>query len=265
MLVLSLIYTLQYKNFPFHLCFTFDLVGSVITENLLEHEKMNKEIRLTSVSHEFLLAQQKVSLFNDLSFSLSQGSSASIVGPSGAGKSSLLLLLAGLEQAAKGSVEFLLDGQPSTLAHLKQESGFIFQQFHLLPELDALTNVALPLRLKGEKGAKERARDWLARVGLKNRLNHKPTQLSGGEQQRVAIARAFVGEPSFIFADEPTGNLDESTAAEISELMFGCVRENNTGLVMVTHNRNIAALADQSYLLLQGRLQQVSGYQENVA
>ncbi|USD22631.1 ABC transporter ATP-binding protein [Microbulbifer variabilis] len=215
---------------------------------------MSSSIHLKQIDHRFTLAKQQVSLFEDLNIELHSGQSYAIVGPSGVGKSSLLLLMAGLEPPVSGEVQFQKSGKPQLLKSLRQISGFIFQQFHLLPELDALNNVALPLKLKGDKRALTTAELWLDKVGLAERMYHKPQQLSGGEQQRVAIARAFVMQPQFIFADEPTGNLDEKTAQHIAQLMFDCCQQSGAGLVLVTHSMELAQQADTLLQLGQGKL-----------
>ena len=231
-----------------------------------------KRIVLQSVAHHFasrhlssgLAKAENISLFKELSLTINSGESHAIVGPSGAGKSSLLLILAGLATPTAGSVGFFDDTSANSnsttgqsINQLKQQSGFIFQQFQLLPELDALANIALPLKLRGDKQANAKARQWLDKVGLSQRAKHKPNELSGGEQQRVAIARAFVADPAFVFADEPTGNLDEKTARQISELMFECSHTNKTGLVIVTHNSALSQQADHCYHLEAGSLREV--------
>ncbi len=218
---------------------------------------MNHSIILESVGHHFGDDEARITLFRELYLTIEAGSSYSIVGPSGAGKSSLLTLLAGLERPREGVVKFTIAGQPATFQQLRKNSGFIFQQFHLLPELDALGNLALPLRLKGDRQANDKARHWLEKVGLGARAHHKPNQLSGGEQQRIAIARAFVTDPVFIFADEPTGNLDEKTSSAISDLMFEFSAAQQCALVLVTHSRTLASRADHLYRLSQGQLEVV--------
>ncbi|KGJ88133.1 ABC transporter ATP-binding protein [Thalassotalea sp. ND16A] len=219
---------------------------------------MSSYIELKNISHSFQLNQEKVTLFDELNLSIVQGQSYAITGPSGAGKSSLLMLMSGLEQPTTGQGLYVKAGQSASLDALRADIGFIFQQFHLLAELTALNNVALPLKLRGDKQALEKARTWLTKVGLSHRINHKPSELSGGEQQRVAIARALVFEPSFIFADEPTGNLDQTSATEIADILFACCQENNAGLVVVTHSDILANRAQHIFSLADGQYSQQS-------
>ncbi|MFT5755815.1 MAG: putative ABC transport system ATP-binding protein [Alteromonadaceae bacterium] len=195
-----------------------------------------------------------ITLFKNLDLSISQGQSYAITGPSGSGKSSLLMLLSGLEAPTSGQGTYINGSNRSTLDNLRSEIGFIFQQFHLLPELTALHNIALPLKLRGDKQAIKKAQHWLEKVGLSDRAHHNPSQLSGGEQQRVAIARALVFSPKFIFADEPTGNLDQHHANEISDILFACCQENNAGLIIVTHSNDLASKAQNIYSLTNGEL-----------
>ncbi len=215
------------------------------------------ELKNVSQSFENIAAKSNAStitLFENLDLSINQGQSYAITGPSGAGKSSLLMLLSGLEKPTSGQGHFINDNHTSTIDHLRSEIGFIFQQFHLLAELTALHNIALPLKLRGDKQAMEKAKHWLKKVGLSDRADHKPSQLSGGEQQRVAIARALVFSPKFIFADEPTGNLDQHHANEISDILFACCQENNAGLIIVTHSNVLASKAQNIYSLANGKL-----------
>ena len=233
---------------------------------------MNNSILLDGVGHHFDTSGERIRLFQRLNLLLEAGNSYAIVGASGVGKSSLLTLAAGLEQPKEGKITPTIDGKTVNNHTLRQHSGFIFQQFHLLPELDVLGNLALPLRLKGkglkgrglkgqsngEESANAIAENWLKKIGLENRARHKPAQLSGGEQQRVAIARAFVTAPAFIFADEPTGNLDQKTAAAISGLMFDFASEHQATMVVVTHSLQLANQADHCFSLSHGSLEAVT-------
>ena len=187
------------------------------------------------------------------------GETLAIVGASGSGKSTLLSIIAGLDTPSTGTVKlagvdiFAID-EDARAALRAQKVGFVFQSFQLLANLSALENVMLPLELAGARDAEKRAADWLARVGLGERVDHLPKQLSGGEQQRVAIARAFVADPKIVFADEPTGNLDTDTGAEIVELMFSLNREQGTTLVLVTHDPELAARCGHVVRLARGKV-----------
>ena len=205
----------------------------------------------------------RLDILNDISFHLKKAESMAITGVSGSGKSTLLSLLAGLDTPSSGQVE--INGQSLSeldeegRAHLRQNKiGFVFQSFHLIPALNALDNVMLPLELKGLKNAQEQALDLLARVGLSQRCEHKPVQLSGGEQQRVAIARAFAGQPEILFADEPTGNLDQLSGETIIKLLFELNQEQGTTLVLVTHDQSLALACQRHFQLQQGILSEVS-------
>ncbi|MGB0936670.1 MAG: ABC transporter ATP-binding protein [Colwellia sp.] len=211
-------------------------------------------IKFEGISQSFTLKESTITLFSDLNLSIVQGESYAITGPSGAGKSSLLMLMSGLELPTSGQGIYHCTTEEKPLSSLKSEVGFIFQQFHLLPELSALNNIALPLKLRGDKEAESKATYWLNKVGLEGKGKQKPSELSGGEQQRVAIARALVFEPKFIFADEPTGNLDKKTAKEISDILFACCQENNASLVVVTHSDVLANRAQHIYSLENGQL-----------
>ena len=201
----------------------------------------------------------ELTILDDVSLGIARGESAAIVGPSGAGKSTLLALLAGLDDPTAGQVWlngtdiFSLD-EDGRAALRNREVGFVFQSFHLLPSLTALENVLLPLELCGAANAQATARAALDSVGLKHRLRHYPKQLSGGEKQRVAIARAFVGPPSLLFADEPTGNLDNRTGALILDLLFELNAARGTTLVLVTHDLEAAGRCDRLLEMAGGRL-----------
>jgi len=200
-----------------------------------------------------------LTIVRDVSFQVHAGESVAIVGASGAGKSTLLALLAGLDVPSSGKV--LLAGEDLTAldedgrARLRAERvGFVFQSFHLVPALTALENVMLPLELAGRRDARGGALEALERVGLKERTGHYPRQLSGGEQQRVAIARAFVTRPAVLFADEPTGNLDTQTGAKIADLLFDLNVNSHTTIVLVTHDRTLAARCGRGWIMEAGRL-----------
>lgn len=219
---------------------------------------MPDTIELTAISHHFDTASERIELFQALSCTIRADETLAIVGPSGAGKSSLLSIAAGLEKPAGGAVRFNIAGTDVDAQAMRASSGFIFQQFHLMPELDAIGNLALPLRLKGHRDASDMAALWLEKVGLKDRARHRPHQLSGGEQQRIAVARAFISAPRFVFADEPTGNLDIHTSQAVAELMFECAHATGCGLVIVTHSKQLPQRAGASLMLAGGRLEAVA-------
>ncbi|KZC22508.1 ABC transporter [Rhodanobacter thiooxydans] len=206
----------------------------------------------------------RLEILSQVSLQVQPGESFAIVGASGSGKTTLLGLLAGLDTPDSGHIA--LDGH--ALQQLDEEAradlrrrlvGFVFQSFHLLPALTAEENVMLPLELEGSSAARSRARDALGAVGLGARRRHYPAQLSGGEQQRVAIARAFVHGPRVLFADEPTGNLDQRTGHHISDLLFALNRDHRTTLVLVTHDTTLAARCDRRIELEEGRVLAASG------
>jgi putative ABC transport system ATP-binding protein len=201
----------------------------------------------------------ELTILDRVDVAVARGSSAAIVGPSGAGKSTLLALLAGLDSPSSGQVwlngaELTALDEDGRATLRNREVGFVFQSFHLLPSLTAIENVLLPLELAGTPNAADRARRALADVGLDHRLRHYPKQLSGGEKQRVAIARAFVTQPSLLFADEPTGNLDNKTGARILNLLFELNAAAGTTLVLVTHDLDAAARCDRVIELAAGRV-----------
>ncbi len=206
------------------------------------------------------LASDTLDILQDISLKITAGRTVAISGASGSGKTTLLGLLAGLDQPTSGSLTLM--GQ--TLNNLDEDQraklrrgrvGFVFQSFHLLPNLTAVENVALALEVIPESTAiVENSRQALSRVGLSERCGHLPSQMSGGEQQRVALARSMVVAPEILFADEPTGNLDHGTSSQIADLMFSLCKDNGSTLVLVTHNRELAARCDDQYHIEAGRL-----------
>ncbi|MGI9229715.1 MAG: ABC transporter ATP-binding protein [Gammaproteobacteria bacterium] len=200
-----------------------------------------------------------LTILDDVSLALKKGDTLAVTGVSGSGKSTLLAILAGLDLPSSGRV-FMHGTDLTTLnedgraALRKQRVGFVFQSFQLLPAMTALENVMLPLELTGRRDAAQVATSHLEAVGLGQRLGHYPNQLSGGEQQRVAIARAFAGQPQLLFADEPTGNLDQATARQVIDLLFELNRSHHTTLVMVTHDPSIAGHCSKTLALAGGRI-----------
>ncbi len=233
--------------------------GRAIPDQAGEILLQARDLRLTLSG-----AAGSVDILRGIDLAVRQGEIVAVTGPSGSGKSSLLAVAAGLEPATGGSVELLGKNISSlnedALAKLRRgRVGVIFQSFHLLPNQTALENVAAALELAGEKNpaaARKMAAEALTRVGLADRHGHFPRQLSGGEQQRVAVARAAVVSPDIIFADEPTGNLDQRTGEAVKELLFDTVREQNAALMLVTHDRNLAEQCDRMISLQDGRIEQ---------
>ncbi len=202
---------------------------------------------------------KKLTVLDNVSFKIGQGETFSIVGPSGSGKTTLLGLCAGLDRATSGSVALngvVLDtlNEDQRASVRNQHVGFIFQNFQLIPTLTALENVMVPLELRGERNIKKRSMELLERVGLAARHDHYPTQLSGGEQQRISLARAFSNNPTILFADEPTGNLDEETGQKVEQLIFDLNKESGTTLVMVTHDLDLAQKTQHIIRLKGGKL-----------
>jgi len=202
---------------------------------------------------------QNLTVLENINFELQQGDSCAIVGSSGSGKTTLLGLCAGLDRASSGSVN-LFGNFLETLSEDKRSQvrnqyvGFIFQNFQLLPTLTALENVMIPLELRNEKNIRQKSLELLKKVGLYDRSNHYPSQLSGGEQQRVALARAFSNSPKILFADEPTGNLDQETGQKIESLLFELNKEAGTTLVLVTHDTDLAAKTNQILKIKGGKI-----------
>ncbi|CAM3614188.1 ABC transporter ATP-binding protein [Zobellia roscoffensis] len=220
---------------------------------------MSNILKITGLEKTYTSGNKQLTVLQGISFHVEKGQTFSIVGPSGSGKTTLLGLCAGLDAPNAGSVE--LCGQDlNTLnederAQLRnKEVGFIFQNFQLLPTLTALENVSVPLELQGAKDATQKSTDLLEKVGLKDRLHHYPSQLSGGEQQRVALARAFANAPSILFADEPTGNLDTETGEKVIQLLLDLNKENGTTLVIITHDLELANRTQQILQLKGGKI-----------
>jgi putative ABC transport system ATP-binding protein len=220
------------------------------TAVVLEAENLTKQVSSPEGS---------LTIVDHVSLRIRAGESVAIVGASGAGKSTLLALLAGLDTPTSGRV-ILAGADLTTLdedgrARLRAERvGFVFQSFHLVPALTALENVMLPLELAGRRDARAGALEALDRVGLRDRTGHYPRQLSGGEQQRVALARAFVTQPAVLFADEPTGNLDTVTGARVTQMLFDMNANSQTTVVLVTHDRALAARCGRMLIMEGGRL-----------
>ena len=206
----------------------------------------------------------RLTILDGVSLSVARGDSLAIVGASGSGKTTLLGLLAGLDRPTSGSITLagrrIDELDEEARARLRRSRvGFVFQSFHLLPALNAEENVMLPLDLDGRADARDRAAEALARVGLDARRHHYPAQLSGGEQQRVALARAFVNRPDILFADEPTGNLDQRTGHAISDLLFALNAEHGTTLVLVTHDERLAQRCARRLTMREGRIDGTAG------
>jgi putative ABC transport system ATP-binding protein len=239
----SLITIVQY-NIPF-----------LHTERSLENmiiSAAHVTMRLTGGGH-------ALTILDDVSLDIPAKQRVAIVGPSGSGKSTLLGLLAGLDQPTSGSirldgVEIATLGESDMARYRRQKIGYIFQSFHLIPTLTAWENVAVPLELTGEPGAKSRAVDLLTAVGLKDRQTHYPVQLSGGEQQRVAVARAFACRPPILLADEPTGNLDSTTGGQVIDLLLSLNQDYGSTLILVTHDSALASLTERIVTLRDGRI-----------
>jgi putative ABC transport system ATP-binding protein len=216
-------------------------------------------IEVAGLSKRVADASGELTILHSVDFTVQPAETLALVGASGSGKSTLLGLLAGLDTPSTGTVKldgtdiFALD-EDGRAAFRKAKLGFVFQSFQLLPHLNALENVMLPLELRGDDGAREKAAAMLGRVGLESRLRHYPKYLSGGEQQRVALARAFVTAPPVVFADEPTGSLDAATGEAVIQLMFELNRERGSTLVLVTHDPAMAARCGRTLTIAAGRL-----------
>ncbi|MEE2708917.1 MAG: ABC transporter ATP-binding protein [Gemmatimonadota bacterium] len=202
-------------------------------------------LQVQNLTKTYLSGERSLTVVKDVSFHVEEGKTCSIIGPSGSGKTTLLGLCAGLDRSSSGSVTLnhipLDELDEDQRAHIRNQFvGFVFQNFQLIPTLNAIENVMVPMELRGETGARIEAKDLLIRVGLGDRIDHYPVQLSGGEQQRVALARAFINRPKILFVDEPTGNLDAETSETVEGLLFDLNHEAGTTLVLVTHDLELA-------------------------
>ncbi|MEM7550086.1 MAG: ABC transporter ATP-binding protein [Bacteroidota bacterium] len=229
---------------------------------------MSNILSVRNLTKKYTSGNKELIVLNDVSFEVEAGESLAIVGPSGSGKTTLLGLCAGLDRASEGNI-FLKENDLKLLTEDQRASvrnefvGFIFQNFQLLPTLSAIENIMVPMELRGIKNAQSKAVELLSRVGLENRADHYPVQLSGGEQQRISLARAFANEPDILFADEPTGNLDADTGEKVEKLIFDLNKEKGTTLVLVTHDMELAEKTDRIIRLKAGQL--VNQYQTAVA
>lgn len=220
---------------------------------------MSKILKISGLEKTYTSGSKQLTVLQNIDFEVEKGQTFSIIGPSGSGKTTLLGLCAGLDQPNAGTVELcgydlsaLNEDERAALRN--KEVGFIFQNFQLLPTLTAIENVSVPLELQGDKNASTRAKELLEQVGLADRIDHYPSQLSGGEQQRVALARAFVNKPSILFADEPTGNLDEETGEKVIKLLFELNKSAGTTLVIISHDLDLANRTQQILRLKGGQI-----------
>lgn len=219
-------------------------------------------LELREVRRSYHSSHENLEVLKGITFAVKPGETISIIGPSGSGKTTLLGICAGLDQPTSGVVQLcgrnISELDEDQRAAVRNENvGFVFQNFQLLPTLTALENVMVPLELRGERGAKSRAKELLEQVGLGERVDHYPVQLSGGEQQRVALARAFVNRPKILFADEPTGNLDADTSQPIVELLFDLNKTAGTTLVLVTHDLELAKTTNRLLRIDGGQIREL--------
>lgn len=234
-------------------------------------EKREPVIQVKNLYKIYRVGENKVRALNGVDLKIYKGEFCSIVGTSGSGKSTMLNMLAGLEKPTKGEIivagEHLEKMSENQLVKFRREHvGFIFQSFNLLGTMDAVENVALPLVFRGvpKKERMEKADKMLDLVGLSKHKDHRPNEMSGGQQQRVGVARALVLDPEIIFADEPTGNLDSNTSAEVMRLMQRIVRERNQTLVMVTHDNHLASFADRIFHIIDGKIVKIEDNRKNM-
>lgn len=250
---------IPHQPFRHHPAFQYNAPMDAIPRSPLSAKSIMPLVRIRGLFLTVPSTAGPVNILRGVDLDIGKGEAVGLVGPSGSGKTSLLMVLAGLERASGGSVS--LNGHEITqlnedaLAKLRREKiGIVFQAFHLIPTMTALENVAIPLELAGVRNAEARARTALEAVGLAHRLTHLPGQLSGGEQQRTALARAFVPEPTLLLADEPTGNLDHATGKSVIDLLFALRQRRGTTLLLITHDRDVAARCDRQIHLSDGRV-----------
>ena len=220
-------------------------------------------LQIKSLKKSYIQGDQEVKIYDNLNFHIKKGSKVAIMGKSGSGKSTLLSLISGIIKADEGDI--ILNNTPyksmneSEINDFRATNiGFVFQNFHLVSYLNALENVMLPAKVCKIKNPKEKAYELLKSVGLEHRIDHLPSQLSGGEKQRVAIARALIHNPKVILADEPSGNLDEETGIAVMDKLFELIEKNNTTLILVTHSKDVAARCEETYELVSGNLKNVN-------
>lgn len=228
----------------------------------IKRTKMAKILRVENLSKTYNNGNRKLVILDKINFDIEEGETFAIVGPSGSGKTTLLGLSAGLDRSDEGTIELCGENlseldEDDRAALRNRHVGFVFQNFQLIPTLTALENVAVPLELRGDSSAENEATALLEKVGLKDRMNHYPTQLSGGEQQRVALARAFCNKPKILFADEPTGNLDEATGQNVIDLLLTLNKDLGTTLVIVTHDMELAKKTQRILKLRGGKVQEL--------
>ena len=239
--------------------FTAEVTKSKIAENAIRNPLKDLILEVKNITKEVNSPEGLLTIVKDINLSVEKGKPISLVGPSGSGKTTLLAIMAGLDLPTRGSVSLL--GSNITSMNEDQRAqiramdvGFVFQSFHLMPRLSALDNVMLPLEIAGDKDAKKKSKEALDQVGLSGRAMHFATQLSGGEKQRVALARAIVNQPKILFADEPTGNLDQKSSIAVTDLLFSINELINTTLVLVTHDLSLAKKCEEVFELSDGSL-----------
>lgn len=238
---------------------TAAIAADAVTETAAEAAAEAAAVDLRGVHLSYPTPEGELPVLHGIDMTIERGEIVAVMGPSGSGKSSLIAMIGGLERATSGTVRVLgrnlQDLSEKELTRLRRtEIGIVFQAYHLIPAMTAVRNVSLPLMLAGAPDAEARAQSMLERVGLGTRLTHRPSALSGGEQQRVAVARAFLAEPQLILADEPTGNLDQSTGRDVADTMFGLIHDTGAAMLLVTHDPKLAEKCDRTISIDSGRI-----------